>query len=282
MSEQGGASLYEATLKKVASRAPAPPPPPRASAAVVPWRRRPSEDNAVEAYWVRRSDGLAFMGGWHAFPGGGVAKTDGAVPVHGRPAVTASSPPRVEAQGPDLADGVVACALRELFEETGVLPSVAKAGGPLPTPAALATAREALLDGQPFAETLASLGAVPDASRLTFAGRWLTPPFAPLRFDNRFFLRGWPASEAVQPSVIPGELASGEWVPPAAAFAAWQRGDVLAAPPIVYLLQVLAEDGPERGLPRLLDARETYLGPIRKVELRPGVIMFPLATFTLP
>ena len=32
-----------------------------------------------------------------------------------------------------------------------------------------------------------------DASRLRFAGRWLTPPFSPLRFDNRFFLLEWPA-----------------------------------------------------------------------------------------
>ena len=280
MSEPDAASLYESTLKQVASRAKAPLPPARSSASVVPWRRR---GDAIEVYWVRRSDGLAFMGGWHAFPGGGLAKTDAAVPIGGQPVtVAAGPPPRVEEQGPDLPPGIAACALRELFEEVGLLPVETAAGAPLPSADTLLAAREALLAGQPFAETLAGLGVVPDASRLVFAGRWMTPPFMPLRFDNRFFLLEWPEGEAVQPSVIPGELASGEWIAPGAAWEAWSRGDVMAAPPIVYFLQVLADDGPEKGLRRFLDTRETYLGPIRKVELRPGVVMFPMDTYTLP
>src|ERR1700688_736607 len=120
------------------------------------------------------------------------------------------------------------------------------------------------------------------ASRLCYAGRWLTPPFAPLRFDNRFFLLEWPAAEAVQPEVLPGELEAGAWVEPAAAWQSWHLGDVLAAPPILHFLQVLGEDGPDAGLPRLRRPVEADLGPVLRVELRPGVLMFPLATRTLP
>ena len=45
-----------------------------------------------------------------------------------------------------------------------------------------------------------------------FAGRWLTPPLAPMRFDNRFFLLEWPAERAVQPSLMGGEHVLGEWI----------------------------------------------------------------------
>src|SRR6202043_1575450 len=149
-------------------------------------------------------------------------------------------------------------------------------------PARVAEARRALLGGRAFAEVLQDLGCVADASRLVYAGRWLTPPFAPLRFDNRFFLLEWPAAEASQPEVQPGELEAGAWVGPAAAWQSWHLGHGLAAPPILHLLQVLGEDGRAEGLPRLRHPVEADLGPMLRVELRPGVLMFPLATRTLP
>jgi glyoxylase-like metal-dependent hydrolase (beta-lactamase superfamily II) len=124
-----------------------------------------------------------------------------------------------------------------------------------------------------------------DASRLVYAGRWLTPPLGPLRFDNRFFLLEWPESEAVQPRVDEtpgGELAGGEWLRPGEALARWRDGGVMAAPPILHILKVLSEDGPEAGLARLLDAREANWGPMRLIEFRPGIVLLPQATPTLP
>ncbi|HZF11224.1 MAG TPA: MBL fold metallo-hydrolase [Thermoanaerobaculia bacterium] len=287
-------SLYEKVLRQLAAegRGQANPaaalPPPRASAAVVPWRRSGSR---LEVYWVRRSPELAFMGGWHAFPGGGLAKTDAQVPVAGAPrgladAAEAQGFPdalrdSVETLGPDEVPGIAVCALRELFEETGLLPLAPVS--PSPAPADLARERQALLANErKFGEILADLGGIPDAAALVYAGRWLTPPFAPLRFDARFFLLEWPADLPVQPEVWPGELTEGEWVEPGVAWARWHSGEVLAAPPILHLLKVLSEDGPERGLPRLLDPAETNLGPFRRIELRPGILLFPLIVQTLP
>ena len=340
MSEAASGNLYEAVLAELAGAAAsggATLPPARSSAAVVPWRRtapesgpvggRGSGSRGVEVYWVKRGEALPFMGGWHAFPGGGLSRSDAEIavippaspPATGAPAVRAevSAPPRPEPGAPDwqeppaadLAPGVLACAIRELFEETGVLLASPAASSPpatgtgtgepmpappgtgaaappatatAPDPARLAEARRALLGGRSFAAVLQDLGCVADASRLVYAGRWLTPPFAPLRFDNRFFLLEWPAAEAVQPEVLPGELEAGAWVEPAAAWRSWHLGDVLAAPPILHFLQVLGEDGPDAGLPRLRHPVEADLGPVRRVELRPGVLMFPLATRTLP
>jgi glyoxylase-like metal-dependent hydrolase (beta-lactamase superfamily II) len=188
---------------------------------------------------------------------------------------------------PNLVPGLAACALRELLEETGVVPltelCAAGGGDAARLEADLGAARRALLEEErPFAEVVRERGLELDASRLVFAGRWLTPPMGPLRFDNRFFLLEWPEELPVQPLVVPGEAELGEWVEPAAAHARWVAGEVLAAPPILHLLQVLAEEGPEAGLPRLLEPIEANLGPYRRIEFRPGVVMLPLQTATLP
>jgi endoribonuclease LACTB2 len=281
-------SLYERALAARPGGAPAARPP-RPSAAVVLWRR--GAGGALEVFWVRRAETLAFMGGWHAFIGGALAREDAGLEVagtaRGLAAGTAAPPPEGLLDGlpelpPDLVPGLLAGALRELFEETGLLlarelPPTAEA------PPGLAAARRRLVAGEAgMAEVLAELGATLDASRLVYAGRWLTPPFGPLRFDNRFFLAEWPYGAAVQPEVEPGELAEGEWIEPAAALGRWRRGEVMAAPPVLHLLRVLAEDGPERGLPRLLDPREANLGPCRRIEFRPGFLAFPMRTATLP
>jgi endoribonuclease LACTB2 len=291
MSAKTGQSLYEQVLQSLSDADTAgtgkpgsPLPPARPSAAVIPWRH--GEGGAIEVWWVRRAEELPFMGGWHAFPGGGLSRADAAVPVTGTPAGAGDGPPAlgfpeslVEDPGPDLLPGLIACALRELFEESGVL--LASSSGAL-DPAELGRAHRALLAKErTFSAVLADLGATLDASRLVWAGRWVTPPFAPVRFDNRFFLLEWPRTEAMQPEVLPGELAEGGWIDPGAALAQC-REEALAAPPILHILEVMAEDGPLAGLTRLRDPAETNLGPLRRIEMRPGVLMFPLATYTLP
>jgi endoribonuclease LACTB2 len=277
-------TLYEKLLADPLGFSAPPPQPPRVSASIVPWRV--GGGGEIEVYWVRRSAALAFMGGWHAFPGGGLSKSDAALPVRGLPAGTSEGstvalPPealRLGDSDPDLVPGLLACALRELFEEVGLLVAYG-----LPAGFDLASAHRAqLADGKQLGIHLEETDAMLDASRLVFAGRWLTPQFAPMRFDNRFFLLEWPADLAEQPEVIPGELSSGEWISAAAAYDRFRRAEVLAAPPILHILKVLAEDGPERGLPRLLVPAEADWGPMRKIEMRDGIAMLPVRTRTLP
>jgi glyoxylase-like metal-dependent hydrolase (beta-lactamase superfamily II)/8-oxo-dGTP pyrophosphatase MutT (NUDIX family) len=306
--------LYEQALAAAAATGAALPSakPRRASAGVVPWRRR---GGRIEVFWVRRSEAVPFMPGWHAFPGGGLARGDADLPVRGEPrrsfaedgagetthafvaaqageptsaAIPAGSRIEGEELAPDLVPGVAAAALRELWEETGLLlaaPAAEPQAGrvaddPTAASAALTLPRDA--GTAALAATLRDRGLALDATQLVWAGRWLTPPFAPLRFDNRFFLLHWPEERAEQPTVVAGELAVGEWIEPAAALARWRAGDVLAAPPILHFLTVLAEDGPEKGLARLHHPVEADLGPFRRIEFRPGVVMVPLRTPTLP
>lgn len=260
-------SLYERMLAALGAQAPPAPRAPRASAAIVLWRRGPA---ALEVFWIRRAPVLPFMGGWHAFPGGGLDRGDAAVAVER------------QSQGlPDRDDlpGLLACALRELFEETGLLLTAGSGGDPR----VLADVRaHQLEDGEPFAARLAELGVALDASRLVYAGRWVTPPLAPMRFDNRFFLLEWPRERAPQPSIATGEIAEGEWIAPRDALRRCAEGETLAAPPVLHILRVLAEDGPQHGLMRLRDTSEAWLGPLPRIEFRPGALLFPQATLTLP
>ncbi|MEM1178792.1 MAG: MBL fold metallo-hydrolase [Acidobacteriota bacterium] len=274
------ASLYESLL--LDSDAPARI---RHSAAVIPWRRRQA-DGALEVYWVRRAAAVPFMGGWWAFPGGGLSRRDAGVTCLGQPRglgqgqLTRPSPGLgdvdLEALGPDEIPGLAIAALRELFEETGLWL------GDRPTGDIDALRRKVLAKEATLGDAAAELGSTPNSSRLTFAGRWLTPPFAPMRFDNRFFLLEWPESEARQPTPDGHELDHGEWIEPSLALERWRRGGVMAAPPILHTLTVLASDGPGHGLPRLLDTREADLGPLRRIEFLPGLILLPLRTPTLP
>ncbi|HEX6199504.1 MAG TPA: MBL fold metallo-hydrolase, partial [Thermoanaerobaculia bacterium] len=85
---------------------------------------------------------------------------------------------------------------------------------------------------------------------------------------------------------VPDEADEAGWVRPEEALERWRRGEVVAAPPILHILQVLAEEAGDGridpALPRLRHPGEADLGPFRRVEFRPGVLMLPLATPTLP
>src|SRR4051812_21690677 len=121
MSAKTGQSLYEQVLQSLESagtgKAGSPLPPARPSAAVIPWRYRADDrKEGIEVWWVRRAEELPFMGGWHAFPGGGLSRADAAVPVSGAPAGAGEGPPALgfpeslnEDPGPDLLPGLVAC-----------------------------------------------------------------------------------------------------------------------------------------------------------------------------
>ncbi len=278
-------SLYEAVLARVGSEIELPgPKPPRASAGVVPWR---SSKTGVEVFWLKRSAEMAFMGGWYAFPGGGWSKRDIGVPFTGQPQGVETSPvsaalPEGVLDGLDLAPilppGLVVSALRELFEETGLLLSQGQVQA-----RSLDAARHRLLAKEvDFRSVLEELEVRLEASRLVYAGRWLTPPFGPIRFDNRFFLLEWPETEDIQPVIDPGESELGEWIDPSAAIDRWKHGELITAPPILHILEVLSTEGPEGGLERLRSPSEANLGPYRRIEFRPGVLLFPQKTPTLP
>ena len=270
-------SLYDTVLAAASKRTDPEPVKPRDSAAVVPWRRSRST-REIEVYWVRRAENLRFMGGWYSFPGGGLSRRDEAtfsegVTGHGEDHQSSDEENR----------RLAACAIRELFEEAGILPSKEPLRGIGTASSYLYKLREELLEKRiSLAGVAQRLGGALDPSRLTFAGRWITPASSPIRFDARFFLLEWPERELLQPLIVPGELEEGAWIHPSEAIERWQRGEVLIAPPGLYILRALAEDGPGKALPRLRQPRNIDVGPFRRMEFFPGMQLLPLRTETLP
>ena len=116
-------SLYQAALAHMMNSATPPKPMSlRASASIVLWRT--GVDGRTEVFWVRRNPALGVLGGWRAFPGGGVSKNDVDLPLVGQPAVSQEANfPRYDIQNvdPDLSHAIIAAGLRELWEETGIL-----------------------------------------------------------------------------------------------------------------------------------------------------------------
>jgi glyoxylase-like metal-dependent hydrolase (beta-lactamase superfamily II)/8-oxo-dGTP pyrophosphatase MutT (NUDIX family) len=167
-------------------------------------------------------------------------------------------------------------AVRELFEETGVL--LARGAERLGRPA-LAALRRRLLDGAPFSELLAESDLRIDAASLAPAGRWVTPAFSPRRFDTWFFTAWLPEGQAVE--LGEEELDSGEWLRPAEAVAAWATGRLLVAPPVLHAMRTLA-GGLDDLEARFVAIPEARRGDVRRIEFRPGIILYPVRTPTRP
>ena len=143
------------------------------------------------------------------------------------------------------------------------------------------SSRRALLDGAlPFGAFLARHGLALDAGRLLPAGRWITPPYFPVRYDARVFVAQLPRGEEAE--VWPGELTSGEWIAAADAVQRWEAGEVLLHPPNLWGVQCLARAGPPACLDLLRAPPDTEDFITRRIEFQRGVFLASLRTPTLP
>jgi len=214
-------------------------------------------------FWVRRGSRMRFGPGWYAFPGGKVEEGDAQVEVESAR----------EGEAP-----FVVAAIREAFEEVGIL--LAR-GAERISAQARAEMRQRLRAGASFGELLAAHGLRLDARRLVSVGRWVTPPFSPIRFDTRFFLAV--VDEEPDGEVDGDEVAGGGWVEPARALELWERGEALLHPPTHHALATLAGFPPEKAVGIL--RRTPYVDAehvVHRIEFQRGIHVFPLRTPTLP
>ncbi len=130
-------------------------------------------------------------------------------------------------------------AVRETFEEVGLLLADAPGGGGIDLPA-LAPWRERLQQGSAtVAEFCQATGLCLDLRGLVYYSHWLTPPGVPKRFDTRFFMALAPVGQQAQADL--GEAVELMWITPAQALAA-ERGLKLL-PVTQRTLQQLARHG---------------------------------------
>jgi 8-oxo-dGTP pyrophosphatase MutT (NUDIX family) len=218
------------------------PPPVRTAATVMLLREG---DRGPQVFAFRRVPRMAFAPGMLVFPGGSVDPLDAdpAVPFAG--AVAAGLRP------------VLAAAVRETFEECGVLLAQGTSG-PAPDAAELASAaweerRAALAAGVvPLGAVLAAAGLAIDPAALRPWARWVTPEFESRRFDTWFFVAALPAGQEARDLGGEGERAA--WLDPAGALERHHAGELPMLPPTLVCLEELAAAG---SLASLLTVRRT-------------------------
>lgn len=236
---------------------------PKDAAAVVLLRHN-TDPLDPEVFLVKRSEKLAFLGGFHAFPGGQFDNADAEAPVENCP----DAETRI----------AISCAARELFEETQVL--VARGGDALTQGQRASLLDDLQAERMPWPALLKHYDLHLDASDFTFVGRWVTPPFSARRFDTWFFLVNCPPKQ--QPNVIKGELETGEWISAKRAHQRWQRSEMLAVPPTLHALKTLAGGLTNDLVERFLSVPYAHGEPVRRIEFRPNYICFPVRTPTKP
>lgn len=221
--------------------------------------------------WARRNPQLAFLGGWHAFPGGKLEASDALVKVK-------------NCEDAEIEKYIV-CAVREAFEEVGVL--LVRNGEKL-TRGQRASLHDDLISGRmTFAEILRHWNLWIDAEDFFYTGFWTTPNFSPVRFKTRFFLAVCPPKQT--PFAAISELENVEFIAPNDALEKWRKSEVLISPPVLLSLKTLVAEIPNSKFQTpnsisntLLENSQKVDGEIRYIEFNPRVICFPLKTETLP
>jgi 8-oxo-dGTP pyrophosphatase MutT (NUDIX family) len=214
---------------------------PRLASAVMLLRDRPS-GQGIEVFMVRRVIQSDFMPDVYVFPGGSVSKDDSAAELsEGVCAPVAPSPADPEGYTAP-GSGMRAAAIRELFEEAGILLAY-RDGDILPIPgeqvAHFDTYRRA------FQQRAGSLIEMARAERLTLAtdrlgyfAHWITPEGLPKRFDTHFFITTAPTGQQAAHDRL--ETSEGTWVAPSEALAGYERGTFPLVFATIYQLRELA------------------------------------------
>lgn len=195
-----------------------------------------------EVLLVRRKSGSSFMADAFVFPGGRVDDTDeSAHPMAGESAI--ANEPRMSVLAGDSGHALTlaVAAIRELFEEAGVLIAVAENGKAVATDgdAWFREAREAVHQGtRGFREVLAERDLSLAVGELIFFARWVTPVTEPRRFDARFFLARLPAGQTAMYNEE--ELVEQRWATPRAILDDYAAGKLKLPPPTIWHLTDLA------------------------------------------
>lgn len=199
--------------------------------------------DGVEVLMLRRNLNSDFVGGAYVFPGGGVDAGDGATEVEalcvGRTDTDASA--MLGLDGGGLAFWVAA--IRESFEEAGLLLAVDDAGEMVRFDDPVVNDRfvehrRAVDDGErALVEVARAEGIRLATDRIHYFSRWITPLGAPRRYDTRFFIAHPP--EWQDPVHDDREVIENLWIRPVDALARHERGEFELIFPTVRSLEAL-------------------------------------------
>ena len=204
-------------------------------AATVMLIRDAEGGDGIEVFMLRRTGNAAFGAGMYVFPGGRVDEADGAADIarfcRGLDDSAASARLGIDHGG--LAYWIAA--VRECFEEAGVLLADRRDGGPLQ-----------LRDEDRHAVHAGELGLVElcrrddlvlEMSTTHYIAHWVTPAGEPRRFDTRFFVSAAPPDQ--EPLHDDKETVESLWIRPAEALRMQAAGELMMMPPTMANLRFL-------------------------------------------
>ena len=221
----------------------------------------------LQVYMLRRRSSMAFAAGAYVFPGGSVdASDDDAGIAWAGP--DAAEWGRLLDAAPGLARTLVCAAVRETFEESGVL-----LAGPDAGTALAATEdedweedrRQLLAGSLSLAQLLHRRGLVLRSDLLRPWARWITPVTEERRYDTRFFAAALPVGQIARD--VSGEADETAWLEPRAALEAAGRREIALFPPTAVTLGELRACGT---VPAALAARRRMTALIPEVMLADG------------
>jgi 8-oxo-dGTP pyrophosphatase MutT (NUDIX family) len=212
---------------------------PRHAATVILLR---DGDTGLEVYLLRRSASMSFAPGAFVFPGGSTDPRDetfdGSAWVGPPPSEWAQ---QLRCDEP-IARALVCAAVRETFEESGVLLAGTDAG-PVVSDTGSAdweVDRAALLDRSlSLAEMMRRRLLVLRSDLLRFWAHWITPEVESRRFDTRFFVAGMPPGQHTRD--VGGESDRVLWTRPELALEAQRQRQMSLMPPTQSALRNLGE-----------------------------------------
>jgi 8-oxo-dGTP pyrophosphatase MutT (NUDIX family) len=238
------------------------PAPVRDASTVVLLRDGEAPGAGLEVCLLRRVASMAFAAGMYVFPGGTVDPRDAEQGI-----AWGGPPPGEWARSlgcsEALARGLVCAAVRETFEESGVL-LAGPPGAGRPEVVGDTTGpdweadRLALVDRRlSFADLLARRSLCLRTELLRPWAQWVTPEFEPRRFDARFFVAAVPAGQRTRD--VGGEADRVGWLPVRAAVQAYEAGSLAMLHPTIATLRGLV---PYSDVATVLRA-ERRLHPVR-------------------
>ncbi len=215
---------------------------PRPAATVVLMR---DADEGVQVLLLKRVHSAGFVPGAYVFPGGRVDGGDADPEVLVR-TVSLTVDLAAERMGLHDADppavAYYLAALREAFEETGILVGRNAEGSTLPSAAAAPNVleiRDQLMDEAcSFAQALEDLGALLDNTAMEYIGHWITPIAEPRRYDARFFAAA--VAPDSEPAIHAAEMLDAIWITPAGALERTKEGSLPMVFPTIKTLESMA------------------------------------------
>ena len=251
---------------------------PSPAATLVLVRERPA--GGVEVLLIQRHPRSKFAGGDFVFPGGKIETDDMPGDAGARCAGLAPDEATrrlVNAASPRDALGFWVGAIREAFEEVGILLAYGP-GGSLVDAARHgerlgAYRRECLTDGSAFWRMLRDERLTLATDRLVYFAHWITPEENPIRFDTRFFVAEAPPGQ--EATADEQEIVGVRWLTVAEAFDALHRREISLRFPTLKNLKLLQGASAEEVLAGLNGRVVPTIRPRVLGEGQTRIILYP-------